>query len=121
MRPCRETIRPNQRPGPSPVPDRDPEDTAASAGDILAAVDRAEPLKIVFVRALMVPSLVGRACRGSRRARCPKSALLSQLAGALRLQLLDPRIGALERLILNQRHLHERVDCVRRPSQSIRD
>jgi hypothetical protein len=37
-----------------------------------------------------------------------ESALPLRLAGGLRLQLLDPRIGALERLILNQRRLHER-------------
>jgi hypothetical protein len=47
--------------------------------------------------------------------------LLLRLAGGLRLQLLDPRIGALERLILNQRRLHERVDCVGRLPQSIGD
>jgi hypothetical protein len=45
--------------------------------------------------------------------------LLLRLAGGLRLQLLDPRVGALECLILNQRRLHKRVGCVRRPSQSI--
>jgi hypothetical protein len=33
----------------------------------------------------------------------------------------DPRVGKLECLILNQRRLHKRVDCVRRPSQSILD
>jgi hypothetical protein len=33
----------------------------------------------------------------------------------------DPRVGKLECLILNQRRLHRRVDCVRRPSQSILD
>ena len=41
------------------------------------------------------------------------------LAADLLLQLLDPRVGALECLILNQRRLHKRVDRVRRPSQSI--
>jgi hypothetical protein len=50
-----------------------------------------------------------------------ESATLLRFAGCLRLQLLDPRIGALERLILNQRRLHQRVDCVRRPAQPIRD
>jgi hypothetical protein len=45
--------------------------------------------------------------------------LLLHLAGSLRLQLLDARIGALECLILNQRRLHKRVGCVRRSSQSI--
>ena len=34
---------------------------------------------------------------------------------------MSPHQNALERLILNQRRLHERVDCVRRLSQSIRD
>ena len=45
---------PEPKAGPIAGARRDPEDTAASAGDILAAVYRAEPLKIVFVRALMV-------------------------------------------------------------------
>jgi hypothetical protein len=41
------------------------------------------------------------------------------LATDLRLQLFYTGVRALERLILNQRRLHKRVDCVRRPSQSI--
>jgi hypothetical protein len=47
--------------------------------------------------------------------------MLLRFASGLRPQLLDPRIGALECLILNQRRLHQRVDCVRRSSQPIRD
>ena len=43
------------------------------------------------------------------------------LAANLGLQFLNPRVRKLERLILNERRLHERVDCVRRPSQSIGD
>jgi hypothetical protein len=47
------------------------------------------------------------------------AASLLLLAAHLRLQLLDAGVGALERLILDQRRLHKRIDCVRRPSQSI--
>jgi hypothetical protein len=43
------------------------------------------------------------------------------LAADLRLQLLNARVGALERLIHDQCRLHQRVDCMRRPSQAIRD
>jgi hypothetical protein len=43
------------------------------------------------------------------------------VASDLRLQLLNARVGALERLIHDQRRLHQRVDCMRRLSQAIRD
>jgi hypothetical protein len=43
------------------------------------------------------------------------------LAADLRLQLLDACIGALERLVHDQRRLHQRVDCMRRPSHAIGD
>jgi hypothetical protein len=39
----------------------------------------------------------------------------------LRLQLLDAGIGALERLVHHERRLHQRIDCMRRPSQTIHD
>ena len=48
-------------------------------------------------------------------------ALLLRAAGCLRLQLLDPRVSTLERFILNQRRLHERIDCVWCAFQSIRN
>jgi hypothetical protein len=47
------------------------------------------------------------------------AASLLLLAVDLPLQLFNARVGALERLILNQRRLHKRVGCVRRPFQSI--
>jgi hypothetical protein len=51
-----------------------------------------------------------------------KAALwLLLLAADLRLQLINARVGALERLIHDQCGLHQRVDCLRRPSQSIRN
>jgi hypothetical protein len=34
---------------------------------------------------------------------------------------INARVGALERLIHDQCRLHQRVDCLRRPSQSIRN
>jgi hypothetical protein len=42
------------------------------------------------------------------------AAPLSLLAADLRLQLFYAGVSALQRFILNQRRLHERVDCVRR-------
>jgi hypothetical protein len=48
------------------------------------------------------------------------SVLLALLPAAeLSLQFFDPRIGALERLVLDESRLHQRVDRMRRPFQSI--
>ena len=49
------------------------------------------------------------------------AASLLLLATPLRLQLLYSGVSALKCLVLNQCCLHESVDCVRCPSQSIRN
>ena len=51
-----------------------------------------------------------------------EAALLRGLLSAqLGLQLLDARIGALERLVHDQHRLHQRIDCMWRPSHAIGD
>ena len=72
-------------------------------------------VKIALASVPMAPSLAPRSCRGRRRACCRGS------SADLRLQLFYAGVSALERLILNQRCLHQHVDCVRRSSQSVRD
>ena len=43
------------------------------------------------------------------------------VAAELRLQFFDTRIGALERLVLDEGCLHQRVGGLRRASQAVRD
>src|SRR4029077_6782697 len=42
-------------------------------------------------------------------------------AAELRLQFFDPRVGALERLVLDEGGLHQRIDGMGRTAKSVRD
>ena len=98
MPPCREMIRPIQSPGSCP----NPQDRAASAGDILPATDKARlgrrlrglRAHIGYGTARVVP-----AKHGVAHAVEEAALLLLLLAAGLRLQLFDAGVGALERLV----------------------